>query len=757
MANEATINGVHVHDVQYGRTTRKSFARIPEVLEMPNLIEVQKKSYEWFLTDGLREVFEDVASITDYTGNLELSFIDYKLDDEPKYSVEECKARDATYACPLRVRMRLRYRETGEIKEQELFMGDFPKMTDSGTFIINGAERVIVSQIVRSPGVYYGMTLDKTDKPLLSATVIPYRGAWLEYETDSNDVFYVRIDKNRKIPITSFIRAIGVETDAEIIEMFGEDERILATLDKDPSKTVEEALIEIYKKLRPGEPPTVDSSRSLLNALFFDTRRYDISAVGRYKYNKKLNIARRLAGHTLCETVTDPMTGEIIAEEGTLCSRELANEIARRGVHGTIIEANDGTKVKVFGNGMVDMKDFVSFNPQEKCGIKEKVRFEVLKELLENAQTEGKSEDELIDALEGVDLLGIRSKTSVTRKVIDARPTLTAVGCFCIGTNQVDLEYAGKNGIAVFNAPYSNTRSVVELVIGDIICLMRRIPAHTHHMKHGMWDKSASGSHEVRGKTLGIIGYGNIGSQLSVVAEALGMRVLFYDIEEKLAMGNAHRCDTLNELLEQSDVVTLHVDGRKSNTGFFGEDQFEHMKQDAIFINLSRGFVADLDALKKHLDSGHLSGAAVDVFPIEPKKTGDEFLTDLADEDNMILTPHIGGSTLEAQKSIGQFVSQRLEDYWFKGSTMLSVNLPQITLSDIKSNFRIAHLHANLPGVLARVNRVLGEDGINIAAQALGTEGEIGYVVTDVAQRPDQKALDQLASIEGTIRMRVIS
>ena len=330
------------------------------------------------------------------------------------------------------------------------------------------------------------------------------------------------------------------------------------------------------------------------------------------------------------------------------------------------------------------------------------------------------SEDELIDALEGVDLLGIRSKTSVTRKVIDARPTLTAVGCFCIGTNQVDLEYAGKNGIAVFNAPYSNTRSVVELVIGDIICLMRRIPAHTHHMKHGMWDKSASGSHEVRGKTLGIIGYGNIGSQLSVVAEALGMRVLFYDIEEKLAMGNAHRCDTLNELLEQSDVVTLHVDGRKSNTGFFGEDQFEHMKQDAIFINLSRGFVADLDALKKHLDSGHLSGAAVDVFPIEPKKTGDEFLTDLADEDNMILTPHIGGSTLEAQKSIGQFVSQRLEDYWFKGSTMLSVNLPQITLSDIKSNFRIAHLHANLPGVLARVNRVLGEERV-IVSNVAGT------------------------------------
>lgn len=367
------------------------------------------------------------------------------------------------------------------------------------------------------------------------------------------------------------------------------------------------------------------------------------------------------------------------------------------------------------------------------------------------------SEDELIDALEGVDLLGIRSKTSVTRKVIDARPTLTAVGCFCIGTNQVDLEYAGKNGIAVFNAPYSNTRSVVELVIGDIICLMRRIPAHTHHMKHGMWDKSASGSHEVRGKTLGIIGYGNIGSQLSVLAEALGMRVMFYDLEEKLALGNAQRCETLNELLEQSDIVTLHVDGRKSNTGFFGEDQFAHMKQDSIFLNLSRGFVADLGALKQHLDSGHIAGAAVDVFPIEPKKTGDPFETALADEDNMILTPHIGGSTLEAQESIGHFVSQRLEDYWEKGSTSLSVNMPQINLSENRGVARIAHLHSNLPGVLARVNHVLGEENINIAAQALGTEGELGYVVTDVAQRPSRETLEALRSIEGTIRMRVIS
>ncbi|MBW3091891.1 phosphoglycerate dehydrogenase [Bifidobacterium sp. 82T10] len=366
-------------------------------------------------------------------------------------------------------------------------------------------------------------------------------------------------------------------------------------------------------------------------------------------------------------------------------------------------------------------------------------------------------EDELIEALDGVDLLGVRSKTSVTRKVIDARPNLTAVGCFCIGTNQVDLPYAGKKGIAVFNAPYSNTRSVVELVICDIICLLRRIPAHTHHMRHGTWDKTATGSHEVRGKTLGIIGYGNIGSQLSVLAEALGMRVVFYDIEEKLAMGNAQRCETLDELLEQSDAVTLHVDGRKSNTGFFGEDQFAHMKQGAIFINLSRGFVTDLDALKQHLDSGHLSGAAVDVFPVEPKKTGDPFSTPLAEEDNVILTPHIGGSTLEAQEAIGHFVAQRLEDYWFKGSTMLSVNMPQITLNSLPGTARIAHLHANLPGVLARVNRVLGEENINIAAQALGTEGELGYVVTDVSQSPSREALEALRNIEGTIRMRVIS
>lgn len=366
------------------------------------------------------------------------------------------------------------------------------------------------------------------------------------------------------------------------------------------------------------------------------------------------------------------------------------------------------------------------------------------------------AEDELIEALDGVDVLGVRSKTTVTARVMDARPGLTAVGCFCIGTNQVDLEHAGQKGIAVFNAPYSNTRSVVELVISDIVCLMRRIPAHTHHLKHGLWDKSAKGSHEVRGKTLGIVGYGNIGSQLSVLAEAMGMHVVFYDLEEKLAMGNAQRMPTLNALLEQSDAVSLHVDGRKSNVGFFGEDQFAHMKQDAIFINLSRGFVADLDALKRHLDSGHLSGAAVDVFPTEPKKSGDSFITPLADEDNMILTPHIGGSTLEAQESIGHFVSQRLLDYWFRASTTMSVNMPQMTLRAGTGEVRIAHLHVNLPGMLAQVNQILGAENINVTAQSLSTEGDLGYVVTDVSQMPTQKALQALRDVHGTIRMRII-
>jgi len=312
------------------------------------------------------------------------------MNEEPKYSVEECKARDATYACPLKVRTRLRNKDNGEIKEQEIFMGDFPKMTDSATFIINGAERAIVSQIVRSPGVYYGREFDKTDKALLSATVIPYRGAWLEYDTDTNDIFYVRIDKNRKIPITSLIRAIGVKTNAEIKELFGEDDRIIATLDKDPATTVDEALIEIYKKMRPGEPPSVESATNLMESLFFDPRRYDISAVGRYKYNKKLDIARRIAGHKLLQPAVDPMTGEILAEADEMLTREKAHQLSQRGVRGVVIESAEGRPVHVFSNGMVDLDDFQEYTgfTAADVGIKEKVRFTVLRELLEQYQGE---------------------------------------------------------------------------------------------------------------------------------------------------------------------------------------------------------------------------------------------------------------------------------------------------------------------------------------------------------------------------------
>ncbi len=371
-----------VKDVYYGKTLRKSFARHEEILDMPNLLEVQKNSYQWFLDTGLREVFKDVASITDYAGNLELSFIDYSMDEPPKYSVEECKARDATYAAPIKVRVRLRNKETEEIKEQEIFMGDFPLMTKAGTFVINGAERVIVSQIVRSPGIYYSHTEDKAGGITYATTVIPYRGAWLEYETDLNDVFYVRIDKNRKLPITCLIRAVGPKTDPEILELFGEDPRIVATLEKDACKTYEDALLEIYRKLRPGEPPTVDSAESLLNALFFDPRRYDLSAVGRYKFNKKLSIWTRLVNQTLAAPVADPMTGEIIAEPGEVLTRERAHELDDKGVNEVVLEL-DGVQIKVFSNHMVDMSKFVDFDPEE-CGVSEKVRFTVLQELLQN-------------------------------------------------------------------------------------------------------------------------------------------------------------------------------------------------------------------------------------------------------------------------------------------------------------------------------------------------------------------------------------
>ena len=387
-------------DVMMGKTLRKSFAKQDQILEIPNMLKIQKDSYEWFLREGLREVFRDVDTITDYTGNLELSFLDYSMNEPPKYSVEECKERDATYAKPIKVRVRLHNKETDEIKEQEIFMGDFPLMTNGGTFVINGAERVIVSQIVRSPGVYFGDEVDKTDQHIYSATVIPYRGAWLKYETDYNNVFWVRIDKNRKLPITCLIRALGVATDGQITEMFGEDPLIKATMDKDPCKTREESLLEIYRRLRPGEPPTVESSESYLDALFFDARRYDVSKVGRYKFNKKLDIWSRLSGQVLAEPVTDPMTGEIIAMNGETVTREKAHEISRRGVSRAVIEVND-RKVVVFSNGMVDMAQFVDFDPAQ-YGIKEKVCFNVLREMLETVPADGWEEaiearrDELI-------------------------------------------------------------------------------------------------------------------------------------------------------------------------------------------------------------------------------------------------------------------------------------------------------------------------------------------------------------------------
>ena len=379
----------------YGKTKRKSFARYQEILDMPNLLEVQKNSYQWFLDTGLREVFRDVEAITDYAGNLELSFIDYSMDEKPKYDVEECKARDATYAAPIKVKVRLRNKETEEIKEQEIFMGDFPIMTNSGTFVINGAERVIVSQITRSPGMYFTDTADKADNHTYGTTVIPYRGAWLEYETDLSNVFYVRIDKNRKLPITCLIRAVGPKTDAEIIEMFGEDERILATMEKDPCKTYEEAMLEIYRKLRPGEPPTLDSAETLLNATFYDPRRYDLSAVGRYKFNKKMALWTRLSGRTLALPVADPRTGEIIAEAGETLTRERAKELDNAGVNEAVLDV-DGKQVKVFANNMVDMKNFVDFDP-EACGVTEMVSFPVLCQLLDRREAEGLSDEDFQD------------------------------------------------------------------------------------------------------------------------------------------------------------------------------------------------------------------------------------------------------------------------------------------------------------------------------------------------------------------------
>ena len=389
-------------DKMYGKTLRKNFARHEEIMEMPNLLELQKKSYRWFLDEGLQEVFTDVASITNYAGNLELSFIGYKMDEAPKYDVEECKARDATYAAPLKVNVRLYNNQTQEIKEQEIFMGDFPLMTQSGTFVINGAERVVVSQIVRSPGVYYGKEIDlKTDLPLLTSTVIPYRGAWLEYETDTNEVFWVRIDKNRKIPITELIRAIGgqaeqyadLKTDTGILDLFGDDDRIKVSLEKDACKTYEEAMLEIYRKLRPGEPPTVEASESLIKNLFFDPRRYDLSMVGRYKFNKKLSLWTRIHGQKLAYPVADPRTGEILFDAGHVMTSDEARELDAIGVNDVTLDL-DGKALRVFSNNMVDLSRFVDFDPVAECGIKERVCKSVLEELL--AKYEGEELKEAI-------------------------------------------------------------------------------------------------------------------------------------------------------------------------------------------------------------------------------------------------------------------------------------------------------------------------------------------------------------------------
>ena len=378
---------VNVKDVKMGKAKRLSFGKIDDVIEMPNLIEIQKKSYHWFLDEGLKEVFKDVSGITDYQNNLVLDFIDYTLDvDHPNYSVIECKERDATYSAALRVTARLLNKETGEIKESNVYMGDFPLMTDSGTFVINGAERVIVSQLVRSPGVYYKMEHDKTGKELFSSTVIPNRGAWLEYENDVNDVFYVRIDKNRKLPVTVFLRSLGLGTDAEILDMFGDDARIKATFEKDTCRSIEEGMLEVYRKLRPSEPPTIESAQTHFNNLFFDQRRYDMSRVGRYKYNKKLNLAGRITGRVLTQPVADPRTGEILGNRGDKVTREQAAVIDNAGVKSVFVAGDEGKEIKVLSNGMVDISKYVDFDCTE-LGIRERVSYDVLIDILDSCET----------------------------------------------------------------------------------------------------------------------------------------------------------------------------------------------------------------------------------------------------------------------------------------------------------------------------------------------------------------------------------
>ena len=444
-------------DVLYGKTLRKSFARVDEIQDMPNLLEIQKSSYKWFLETGLHEVFRDVDSVTDYSGNLELSFIDYSMNEKPKYDEEECKARDATYAAPLKVRVRLRNKETEEIKEQEIFMGDFPIMTPGGTFVINGAERVIVSQIVRSPGVYFEKTTDKSLMSVYASTVIPYHGAWLEYETDAADVFNVRIDKNRKLPITWFLKAmgaydenrpatwlscvndpfVGATTNERLMEIYGQDERMVSTIEKDTTRSREECLIEIYRKLRPGDPPTVESAEALLDGLFYDRRRYEISNVGRYKFNKKLSLYPRIAGFELAAPVADPFTGEILAEAGEILSREKARLIADAGVISVNLNV-DGKDVRVFSNGMVDIRHYIDFDPAE-LGIKELVRGIVMKQLCE--QYEGEA---LKDAIrENIDVL-------VPKHIVadDIFSSVNYLNCLAHGIGEADdIDHLGNRRV----------------------------------------------------------------------------------------------------------------------------------------------------------------------------------------------------------------------------------------------------------------------------------------------------------------------
>ena len=435
---------LNVKPVKKGTTTRMSFGKIEEVMEMPNLIEVQKNSYKWFLDTGLKEVFRDIAEITDYTGNWVLTFIDYRIDEKTKHTVQECKERDATYAAPMRVTVRLLNKETGAIKESEVFMGEFPIMTDSGTFVINGAERVIVSQLVRSPGVYFDMTHDKTGIELFSSTINPNRGAWLEYETDINDVYYVRIDKNRKIFITTFIRALGLGTDDEIREFFGNDERIEATIERDETKNQGEALMEVFKRLRPGEPVTLESAQQLLDNLFFDPRRYDISRVGRYKYNKKLAIAARLAGCKLAEPVIAPLTGEILAEAGEVVTKAKAKEIERAGVMVAVADV-EGKKVKIISNGMVDPMDYVPEGVTKEelleAGINEKVRFQIITEIVDEC---GDDKEALLDQLR------LRHDDLIPNHIIidDIFSSINYINCLAnkIGTTD-DIDHLGNRRI----------------------------------------------------------------------------------------------------------------------------------------------------------------------------------------------------------------------------------------------------------------------------------------------------------------------